>query len=124
MNTMKKLNLFVIVFLFFLVPMNAQEKILEYSAYVVVSFEEHMDNYNFTVNIDDGKNITTVKDEKGKKRRFRTAAAALTYFDSLGWKLCHVGVSKKDNDDFTYWIFKKPVSKEEYYDIVNNAIEK
>ena len=104
--------------------MNAQEKNTEFSVYVVVSFEEHMDNYNFTINIDDGKTISMIKDEKGKKVRFRTSAAALTYFESLGWKFCNVGVSKKDNDDFTYWIFKKPVSKEEYFDIVNNAIEK
>ena len=58
------------------------------------------------------------------ERFLKSLSDFLTNFESLGWKFCNVGVSKKDNDDFTYWIFKKPVSKEEYFDIVNNAIEK
>lgn len=114
--------LLLIIAVFFSLNSNAQEACKEYSVYVIVSFEEHMDNTGFTFNIDDGKNVSMVKDENGKKLRLRTPASALTYFESLGWKLCSIEVSKKDNDDFTYWIFKKPVSKEEYEDMINNAI--
>lgn len=103
---------------------NAQERKSEYSVFVIVSFEEQMDNTDFTINIDNGKTVSMLRDENEDKIRFRTPAAALTYFESLGWEFREVGVSKKDNDDFTFWIFKKPVSREEYFDMVDNAIKK
>jgi len=96
--------------------------------YIIVSYTESIDNQDFTVNIDDGTKIDYFKNEEGKKVHFRTPAAALTYFESLGWSLCSVGTSPKDNafahNYLTFWIFKKPITKEEREKIINYAIMK
>lgn len=102
----------------------AQEKEKDFGIYVIISYSDSYDNTNFTVNIDDGKSVDYYRDEKGKKVSFRTVAAALTYFESLGWTLCKAGSSLKGGGSFTFWLFKKPVSKEEYEEYVNNAIKK
>ena len=68
------------------------------------------------------------QDEKGKKAHFRTPAAALEYFESLGWELCNIGTSPKDegfaHPYLTYWIFKRKVSKEQKDDVIKNALMK
>ena len=107
---------------------NAQNKEKEYSTYVIISYNESIDNKDFTVNIDDGTKIDYLKDDNGKKVQFRTPAAALAYFESLGWELCSIGTSPKDGGTFhaylSYWVFKRKVSKEDYDNVVNNALRK
>ena len=104
---------------------NAQNKEKEYCTYVIISYTESIDNKDFTVNIDDGTKIDYFRDEKGQKAHFRTPAAAFAYFESLGWELCNIGTSPKGGDDYlTFWVFKRKVSKEEYDNIVNNALRK
>lgn len=106
----------------------AQEKEENYTSYVIVSYNESMDNEHFTVNIDDGKKLDYYRDENGKKAYFRTPAAALTYFQSLGWELCNIDTSPKDgglaHNYITFWVFKRKVSELEYNRIVNNALIK
>lgn len=99
---------------------SAQDNEKQQSCYVIISYTGSMDNRDFTVNIDDGTHIDYLKDEKGKKAHFRTPAAALEYFESLGWELCNIGTSPKEN--VTYWIFKRKVSKEEKDNIIKNAL--
>ena len=100
----------------------AQEKEEDFSVYVVLSYSAGIDNEDFTINIDDGNAIDYYRDENGKKAHFNTPAAALTYFKSLGWEL--VTLNTDNISPLTYWVFKKPVSKEEYDKVVKNALKK
>lgn len=124
---MKRYCLFLMMSVLSLMA-SAQDNEKQQSCYVIISYTGSMDNRNFTVNIDDGTHIDYLKDEKGKKAHFRTPAAALAYFESLGWELCNIGTSPKDeglaHPYLTYWIFKRKVSKEERENIIKNALIK
>lgn len=117
---MKRYCLFMMMSVLSLMA-SAQDNEKQQSCYVIISYTENMDNTDFTVNIDDGIKIDYYKDENGKKAHFRTPAAALAYFESLGWELCNIGTSPSH---LTYWVFKRKVSKEEYENIIKNALKK
>ena len=106
----------------------AQDNEKQQSCYVIISYTGSMDNRDFTVNIDDGTHIDYLRDENGKKAHFRTPAAALEYFESLGWELYNIGTSPKEDGAghpyLTYWIFKRKVSKEQKDDVIKNALMK
>ena len=114
----------VILFLMMCISLEsyAQKKVEDCRIYVVLSYSAGIDNEDFTINIDDGNTIDYYRDENGKKAHFKTPAAALTYFKSLSWEL--VTLNTDNISPLTYWVFKKPVSKEEYDKVVKNALKK
>lgn len=100
----------------------AQSSDKGYYIYKIVSYSEGIDNDDFTLNVDDCDKVEYARDKSGKKIHFKTAAAALTYFESLGWELCHVGTSIRGKDTFlTYWVFKVKCSKTVYEKVIQNA---
>ena len=125
----KSINILIFLFIFSLYFVSflliydtfRQRKLENLEANAIDAFDKQVKVKKVTVdNIDDGNTIDYYRDNNGKKAHFKTPAAALTYFKSLGWELVSLGT---DNiSPLTYWVFKKPVSKEEYDKIVNNAI--
>lgn len=86
--------------------------------YNIVSFTGNLKTRGFKARLDDGKKVHKLKDENGKKLRFRTPAAALTYFSSQGWEIYIDGVTSMNvgnhrNKTESYWIIRKPCTKEE-----------
>lgn len=94
----------------------------DYYIFKIISYSEGIDNEDFTVNVDDCVTVDFAKNQSGKKAHFKTAAAALTYYESLGWELYHVGTSIRGKDTFlTYWVFKVKCTKKEYDNVIQNA---
>lgn len=92
--------------------------------YNIVTFLGGMNNEGFSVDLDDGKRIKTLKGKDGKKVKFRTPAAALMYFISEGWELYVEGVTVNPNDSrTTYWIMRKPCSKAEFDRAVEEGVK-
>lgn len=97
----------------------------KYYKYTIVSYTESMDNDDFTVKIDDGLTIDYFRGSNKQKFHVSTPAAALLYFESLGWQLVQIGVTPKEQGAvpyLTYWVFKCPCSKEEYDKVIQNAV--
>ncbi|CCY81029.1 uncharacterized protein BN473_01821 [Prevotella sp. CAG:1185] len=100
--------------------------------YNIVSIEGNMNEKGIKVKVDDGKNIEKLKDENGKDIKFNTPAAALMYFISKGWEL-YINDSTSEGTVFngigtnrstSYWIFRKPCTKEEFDKAVEEGIKK
>ena len=100
-------------------------------AYNIVTFSGSMKKEGLKVNIDNGKEITKLVDEEGKKIVFKTPAAALMYFLSEGWELYVSGATSKttvsngDGSSHTtsYWIIRKPCTKEFFNNVVKEGIK-
>lgn len=81
--------------------------------------------------IDDGMNFQRVKDENDKKITFKSCAAALMFLTSQGWEYVdsYTNASIKGGRGMggsgvsTYWIFRKPSTKEEVMKIVDSSLE-
>ena len=69
-----------------------------------------------------------LKDSKGNKLTFNTPAAALMYLYSLGWELFVNGATSEGiwgiSDTTSYWIMRKPCTKEEFEITVEEGISK
>ena len=121
---MKKLFLLFMLLLSLLA--NAQDNgEKKFYKYAIVSYTESMDNSDFTVKIDDGLKIDYFRGSNKQKFHVSTPAAALLYFESLGWQLVQIGVAPKEQGTvpyLTYWVFKCPCSKEEYDKVLQNAV--
>ena len=84
------------------------------------------------VNIDDGKSIERLKDANGDPIKFKTPAAALMYFLSEGWNLYVNGTSTEGYSyqgtggsvSTSYWIFRKPCTKEVFEKAVEEGVKK
>lgn len=86
---------------------------------------------NNVITLDDGQNKDPqpVKDENGKKVKFKTLVAALNYMSSQGWELVE-SVSKRSIGNTyipdleynrVYYLFSKEVPDEELDNAVNNG---
>ena len=70
--------------------------------------------------------------EKDSKRRFSTPAGALMYFISEGWEMYLNGATSQGavaagygaSSTSSYWILRKPCTKEEFDKAVKDAIKK
>lgn len=110
---------------------NAQEA-KQYYIYNIVNFEGSLKNKGFKVTVDNGKTIEKLRDENGKRIVFTTPAGALMYFTSKGWELYSHGSTTEGtvvngiggSDSSTYWILRKPCTKEEFDKAVNDAVKK
>jgi len=102
----------------------------QYYIYNIFSFSGNMKNEGIKVNVDDGKTIEKLKDSKGNKMKFKTPAAALMYLFSLGWENYLDGATSEGitingsggSDTTSYWIMRKPCTKEEFEKAVEEGI--
>lgn len=111
---------------------SAQTTEKQYYIYNIVTFSGSLKNEGFKVDLDDGKTIEKLKDSKGNKMKFNTPAAALMYLYSLGWELyvngattegaMYGGIGAKETT--SYWVIRKPCTKEELKKTVEDGIRK
>lgn len=96
--------------------------------YNIVTFSGSLKNEGFKVDLDNGKTIEKLKDKNGNRMKFNTPAAALMYLISDGWELCVNGATNSTyqgtGTSSTYWIIRKPCSKEEFDKAVDEGIRK
>ena len=127
---MKKL----IVLLLLMAPLVCQAQTSEekYYIYNIVSFEGDFTKEGFKVFYDDGVEVKRLRNEKGDKARFSTPAGALMYFISQGWEMFQSGATSKGSSyqgtgsshTSSYWILRKPCTKEEFEKAVEAAKKK
>ena len=124
----------IIIALIMLVPMlgYCQTEEEKYYIYNIVSFEGEFTKENFKVFYDDGKEVKRLRNDKDNKMRFTTPAGALMYFISQGWEMYlngatthgHTAAGTGSSSTNSYWIIRKPCTKEEFEKAVQNAIVK
>ena len=128
---MKKILLLLAIMCFPLFA-SAQTTEKQYYIYNIVTFSGSLKNEGFKVDLDDGKTIEKLKDEKGNKMKFNTPAAALMYLYSLGWELYVNGATSESamaagyggSETTSYWIMRKPCTKEEFEKAVEDGMRK
>lgn len=110
----------------------AQTTEKQYYIYNIVTFYGSLKNEGFKVDLDNGKTIEKLKDSEGNKIKFNTPAAALMYLYSLGWELYVNGATTEGamyggyggSETTSYWIMRKPCTKEEFEKAVEDGIRK
>lgn len=124
------------IFLFFLmiapVVCSAQTDDGKYYIYNIVSFVGDFTKEDFKVYYDDGIEVKRMRNEKGEKVRFSTPAGALMYFISEGWEMYLNGATSEgasfngtgSSETSSYWILRKPCTKEEFEEAVEKAEKK
>lgn len=108
---------------------DAQTEENKYYIYSIVSFEGEFTKEDFKVYFDDGKEVKRLRNEKNNKMRFTTPAGALMYFISLGWEMYLNGSTSQgasyqgtgSSTTSSYWILRKPCTKEEFEKAVEAA---
>ena len=111
---------------------SAQTTKKQYYIYNIVTFSGSLKNAGFKVDLDDGKTIEKLKDSEGNKIKFNTPAAALMYLYSLGWELYVNGATTEGamyggigaSETTSYWVIRKPCTKEEFDKAVEDGIWK
>lgn len=127
---MKKI--LVLFLLFFPLMTFSQTTEGKYYLYNIVSFEGDFTKEDFKVYYDDGKEVKRLRNEKDNKRRFSTPAGALMYFLPQGWEMYLNGATSKgsmaggtgSSTTSSYWILRKPCTKEEFEQAVKDAVKK
>ena len=127
---MKKL--FILLLLFIPLAAFCQTEMKQYYIYNIVSFEGEFNKENFKVYYDDGKEVKRFRNEKNNKITFTTPAGALMYFISQGWEMYLNGSTSQgatiygigETETSSYWILRKPCSKEEFDKAVEAAVKK
>ena len=127
---MKKL-VFTLLLMFPIVC-QAQTEEGKYYIYNIVSFVGDFTKENFKVFYDDGVEVKRLRNEEGGKVRFSTPAGALMYFISQGWEMYLNGATSKgasfqgtgSSETSSYWILRKPCTKEEFEKAVEKAQKK
>ena len=123
---MKTRLAFYIIFLLlpFLALAQSQE---QYYLYNIIEVPSSIDSKNFDIKVDNGHTIEKLKDANGKKIKFATRAGVLMYFQSIGWEfagtLTNSAGTHSASVTYTYWIIRKPVSKEEAQKAAEDAIK-
>ena len=123
----------ILAFLLF-VPLigHCQTEQEKYYIYNIVSFEGDFTKEDFKVFYDDGKEVKRLRNEKDTKMRFSTPAGALMYFITQGWEMYLNGATSEGasykgtgaSTTSTYWILRKPCTKEEFDKAVKEAVKK
>ena len=127
---MKKL-VFTLLLMFSIVC-QAQTEEGKYYIYNIVSFVGDFTKENFKVFYDDGSEVKRLRNEEGGKVRFSTPAGALMYFISQGWEMYLNGATSRgssfqgtgSSETSSYWILRKPCTKEEFEKAVEKAQKK
>lgn len=111
---------------------NAQTEEKQYYLYNIVSFKGDFTKENFRVYYDDGIEVKRFRNEDGGIVRFSTPAGALMYFISKGWEMYINGATSEGvtingsggSETSSYWILRKPCTKEEFEKAVEKAKKK
>ena len=122
----------ILITFILIIPMYAFAQTKQYYLYNIVTFEGNFKKEGLKVNIDNGKSIEPLKNEKGKRIVFKTPASALMYFTSKGWKLFANGGTTEGamingiggSSTTSYWIFRIPCTEEEFDKAVEDGIKK
>lgn len=104
----------------------------QYYLYNIVSFEGNFTKEDFKVFYDDGVEVKRLRNDKGDKMKFKTPAGALMYFLSQGWEMYLNGATSEGSSfngsggstTSSYWILRKPCTKEEFEKAVEESIAK
>ena len=118
-----------------MVPFVCQAQTAEegkYYIYNIVSFKGDFTNEDFKVFYDNGIEVKRLRNENGEKARFSTPAGALMYFISQGWEMYLSGATSQgssfqgsgSSSTNSYWILRKPCTKEEFEKAVEAAKKK
>ena len=94
----------------------SQHKAEQAYIYNIISFAEKWDDTGLKVDLDNGYKIQPFKDENGKRLKFRTPAAILTYLSSKGWELQSIHVASRgvnNKKSTTFWVIRKACTQEE-----------
>ena len=124
----------IIVLLMMIAPFVCQAQTTDekkYYIYNIVSFEGDFTKEGFKVYYDNGVKVKRLRNEDGEKARFSTPAGALMYFISQGWEMYLNGSTSKGSSfqgtgsstTSSYWILRKPCTKEEFEKAVEAAIK-
>jgi hypothetical protein len=111
---------------------SAQTMQKQYYIYNIVTFSGSLKNEGFRIDLDNGKEIKKLRDKDGNKMKFNTPAAALMYLISEGWELYVNGATSQGysydgtggSSTTSYWIMRKPCTKEEFDKAVDEGINK
>ena len=125
-------QLILVLLLFFPLFGFCQTEQEKYYIYNIVSFTGDFTKEDFKVYYDDGKEVKRLRNEKDTKMRFSTPAGALMYFISQGWEMYLSGATSQGasfqgtgtSTTSSYWILRKPCTKEEFEKAVEEAIKK
>lgn len=126
----KALILLAIIFISLSAFAQTEEK--QNYIYNIVTFDGSLNNEGFRVDLDNGKEIQKLRDKDGNKMKFNTPAAALMYLVSEGWELYVNGATSQGysyngtggSNTTSYWIIRKPCTKEEFDKAVKGGIRK
>ena len=122
----------IIAFLMFIPLLGYSQTEEKYFIYNIVSFEGEFTKEDFKVYYDDGKEVKRLRNKDGDKMKFSTPAGVLMYFISQGWEMYLSGSTSKGSSfqgtgssrTSSYWIIRKPCSKEEFEKAVKEAVVK
>ena len=126
---MKRIIIALLMFIPLLGYSQTEEK---YFIYNIVSFEGEFTKEDFKVYYDDGKEVKRLRNQDGDKMKFSTPAGVLMYFISQGWEMYLSGSTSKGSSSqgtgssrtSSYWIIRKPCSKEEFEKAAKEAVVK
>lgn len=125
-------NLLFSILLFIPLTVFSQESKEQYYIYNIVSFEGQFTKEDFKVYYDNGLEVKRYRNEKGDKVKFKTPAGALMFFLSQGWEMYLNGATSEGSSfngsggstTSSYWILRKPCTKEEFEKAVEESIAK
>lgn len=123
-----------LIALLFMIPVigHCQTGDEKYYLYNIVSFVGDFTKEDFKVYYDDGIEVKRLRNDKGEKMKFSTPAGALMYFISQGWEMYLNGATSEgasfngtgESSTSSYWILRKPCTKEEFEKAVESAQKK
>lgn len=124
---MKKLVLIPVFTLLLMLSCTCSQKVDDQCyLYNIVSFSG-IGSEIVRVKIDDGYQIGSIVDAKGEEIVFKTPVAALMYLYNEGWELVDSGNKVSGYGAIgttTFWIIRKPCSKEEFEKAVQKGLHK
>ena len=125
-------QLFISLLLLFSIATHCQTSKESYYLYNIVSFDGDFTKEDFKVYYDNGVEVKRFRNEQGNKMKFKTPAGALMYFLSQGWEMYLNGATSRGStfqgtggsSTSSYWILRKPSTKEEFEKAIDDAIVK
>lgn len=100
--------------------------------YNVVKLSGNLEKTRFKVKLDDGRSVKKLKDSDGRKIKFRTPAALLTYLSSEGWEIYESGSAilgnhyegKKGHKTESSWIIRRSCTREELDSFLDASVKR
>lgn len=121
----------VLLFLILLTSLYASSQTQKHYLYNIITIDGNFKKEGLKINVDDGRSIERLKDADGKDMKFNTPAAALMYLFSKGWEMYINGSTTQgsmaagygSSSTTSYWILRKPCTKEEFEKAVKDGIK-